>query len=74
MILAHDGPLGQVLGGSNPDLMFVEQRSMVAAVHHVLPTAHSATLRALMKEVAFTNLAKTDKRDFGLFQGGKYRS
>ena len=32
-MVLYDGPLGQVLGGSNPDLMFVEQRTMVTAVH-----------------------------------------
>ena len=67
-MVLFDGPLGQVLGGFDPDLVYVEQRAMVSAVHHVLPTAHTATLRALVKEVAFTNLARTDRELLDYFK------
>ena len=45
-MVLFDGPLGQVLGGSDPDLVFGEQRAMVTAVHNVLPTVRTSTLRA----------------------------
>ena len=41
---------------------------MVSAVHLVLPTAHTATLRAFVKEVAFTNLARTDRELLDYFK------
>ena len=50
-----------MLGGFDPDLVYVEHRAIVSAVHHVLPTAHTTNLTAFVKEVAFTNLARTDR-------------
>ena len=73
-MVLFDGPLGQVLGGSDPDLVFGEQRAMVTAVHNVLPTVRTSTLRAHVHDVAYTNLAKTYREILDLFQGGEYWS
>ena len=67
-MVLFDGPLCQVLGGFEPDPVYAEQRAMVSAVHLVLPTAHTATLRAFVKEVAFTNLARTDRELLDYFK------
>ena len=53
-------PLGQVLGGFDPDLLFGEQRAMATTVHNVLPTVRTSTLRAHVHDVPYTNLANTD--------------
>ena len=69
-MVLFDGPLGQVLGGSDPYLVFGEQRAMVTAVHNVLPTVRTSTLRAHVHDVAYTNLAKTDREILDYFNIG----
>ena len=41
-MVLFDGPLGQVLGGSDPDLLFGEQ-------------SRTSTLRAHVHDIAYTN-------------------
>ena len=59
-MVLFDGPLGRVLGGS-------EQRAMVNTVRNVLPTVRTSTFRAHVHDVAYTNLAKTDREILDYF-------
>ena len=67
-MVLFDGPLGQVLGGSSPDLQFVQQKCFVTAVHPVLPTVHTATMRAFVQDMARTSLARTDREILDYFK------
>ena len=66
-MVLFDGPLGRVLGGSDPDLVFGKQRAMVNTVRNVLPTVRTSTFRAHVHDVAYTNLAKTDREILDYF-------
>ena len=62
-VVLYDGPLGQVFGGSDPDLMFtphVVSYPLSMSVHPT-NTINSITMRATVKEATYTTLAKSER-------------
>ena len=64
----YEGLLGKVFGGSHPILKFPKYNMTFRSTKLILPSVHTHTMRAVMKEVCHTHTAKSDKEFLDFFK------